>query len=122
MSDIGARFVACKGWRWMPGMIANGRNYGGSKRSGVVTEIVSGRPNVVTSAGDDVILIGAEPDTSAPSTLGCILALVREAWGEPLIYVRPASFGWVAGAPLARDLSEGRTEAEALLAALEAAP
>lgn len=107
-------------------MVAIGRNYGGSKRSGVVTEIVNGRPNVVTSAGDDVLLIGAEPDTSAPSTLGCILALVREVRNDPTAYATTSWIGiprrqvwWVSGSSLS---DEHDTEAAALLAALEASP
>ena len=68
------------------------------------------------------------PDLSDPATLGCLLALVREAWGDP-----GASAGicddlyWEVGGVLpggGRGSFEfhGATEAEALVAALEAAP
>lgn len=147
MSDIGARFVACRRWRWMVGMRATGINGNNRKCSGVVTEIVNGRPNVVTSAGDDVLLIGAEPDTSAPSTLGCILALVRRAWGRPTMHltrfhanVRDDSGAFTVPAvwwrfvdgdepePILVETEDrrrylaGATEAEAMRCALELAP
>jgi hypothetical protein len=77
---------------------------------------------------------GATPDLSDPATLGCLLALVREAWGDPrLVAMDQGDAGprWTLvrwdeewgtvdarpGHPIA-----GLTEAEALIAALEAAP
>ena len=84
------------------------------------------------------------PDLSDPATLGCLLALVREAWGRPNIYVVPwAKTHEEAGGAVWRvsdlvylgpfdihglgltngtDHFDGPTEAEALVAALEAAP
>lgn len=71
--------------------------------------------------------IGEEPDFTDPATVGCLLAAVREAWDDDGIYARPAyrpvegnrwllvpgdggyAHGW------------GNTEADALIAALEAA-
>tara|TARA_R110000782_G_scaffold54588_1_gene115352 strand:- start:202 stop:564 length:363 start_codon:yes stop_codon:yes gene_type:complete len=66
------------------------------------------------------------PDLASPATLGCLLALVREAWDDTSISVRrdqdfegwwvesangyvPSSFAW-------------DSEAEALVSALESAP
>jgi hypothetical protein len=64
------------------------------------------------------------PDLSDPATLGALLALVREAWGEPVSLCQAADDDggietWVAVG--LRDFS-GRDEAESLIAALEAAP
>jgi len=73
------------------------------------------------------------PDLDDPATLGCLLALVRAAWGVGSLVYRPwngairawrvVTFAheedWMT---VARILGEGATEAEALVAALEAAP
>jgi hypothetical protein len=69
----------------------------------------------------------AEPDFGDPATLGCLLALVREAWACPGAYVRESGQGgWVV---CIRDIAggpgltfRGPSEAAALVAALEAAP
>jgi hypothetical protein len=65
------------------------------------------------------------PDLTDPATLGCLLALVREAWGDPLAVVSPVwEKGWMIGwrVCFARSGFFAGTEAEALVAALEAAP
>jgi hypothetical protein len=71
------------------------------------------------------ISCGALPDLTDPATLGCLLALVRKAWGDPTlcaIYVDGDDpVPWSVSINLSTD-SAGTTEAEALVAALEAAP
>lgn len=68
------------------------------------------------------------PDLSDPATLGCLLALVRAAHGDPsLCCVKDLDgAGWWAVGRLQDGLTlRGRwatTEAEALVAALESAP
>lgn len=112
MIALGRRAVACKGWRWLPGAhwILPGT-------------ILNGRYRGILLDSDVV------PDLTDPATLGCLLALVREAWNDPTVrtsYVtahyphrwvalRSGLLGWKAKA-------YGNTEAEALVAALEAAP
>ena len=68
-------------------------------------------------------------DALHPASVGCLLALVRDAWGDPLIHVVPESvdrFTVWAGTdgPLITDAHGDtlafKTEAEALVAALEA--
>lgn len=137
--ELGKRAVACKGFRWMPGMATD------SKFVRVVavdsdTNKPCGAENGATN--DDchaVWLDGVHllPDLTDPATLGCLLALVREAY-------RDTSKLWDGYVEVQRDhqslffvkqfqhdadgflkeihRSTGRTEAEALVAALEAAP
>ena len=69
---------------------------------------------------------GALPNLTDPATLGCLLALVRDAWGQPLVSVRWSVHGWrvlnTEGRAWCWRIGKGSTEAEALVAALEAAP
>lgn len=71
----------------------------------------------------------AVPDLTDPATLGCVLALVREAWGRPDLYMRRIwrndLLAWqpdCVGIPDGLLFVYGATEAEALVLALEAAP
>ena len=117
LEELGRRAVACEHWRWMPGMYllphfdgcecCEDRNF--PRRAARL-------PAVFTTDID-------VPDLSDPATLGCLLHLVREAWEEATVYVehdkcrrRP----WVAILPML--VIDCDTEAEALVAALEAAP
>ena len=72
------------------------------------------------------------PDLQDPATLGCMLALVREVWGDPCLYVM-CSPGeepgdpteWQVRIPLrhgSRILASGSTEGEALVNVLLALP
>lgn len=64
----------------------------------------------------------ALPDLTDPATLGCLLALVREAWGDPAAHVVPDGDWHVYGDMPETEYGIGDSEAEALVAALEAAP
>lgn len=114
---LARRLVACKSWRWMPGM-----------RS-VPTEGMITAPLRLTDDHDWPHDLGLRsPDLTDPATLGCLLALVREAWGMPTgITVSYSSddglwgVSW-SGATHGGWCGRGKTEAEALVASLEAAP
>lgn len=64
-----------------------------------------------------------EPDFNDPATVGCLLAAAREAAGSETLFARPTASGWTvmrgSGAGMGK-LSDGSTEADALVAALEA--
>jgi len=102
---LARRAVSCKGWRWMPGM----RVLGGDR----ITER--------TLAIDH----GAFPDLTDPATLGCLLALVREARGEPTYLptcLDAHDEAWVINPPIPWRQTRYESYASVLLAALEAAP
>lgn len=79
--ELGKRAVACKAWRWMPGMLV----ITGPARLKVrlTGSNVSQMPFGLT--GD------AYPDITDPATRGCIDALVEEASGmkpmSPTVYI-----------------------------------
>jgi hypothetical protein len=110
MLDLSRRAVACKGWRWMPGM-----RWWTEDDRGRLDDFqpeYMGRPH------------DALPDLTDAATLGCLLALVREAWGQDdMGAFRYKDLWCVEFTPSAakNHAFYGETEAEALVAALEAA-
>lgn len=77
--ELGRRAVACKGWRWMPGMVA----FDDPLR--IVEYIdytvsVDGELIQWTDASEQISFSRFVPDLRDPATLGCLLAMVREAW------------------------------------------
>jgi len=104
---LGRRLVACKGFRVMRGMLdMQGRTWG---------------RDLLWRWRNDLDV----PDLRDPATLGCVLALVRVQASMETVYVRPTKSNWIvlmgSGKGLGK-LCDGATEAEALIAALEAAP
>jgi hypothetical protein len=111
---------------WRPGMRTS------SKFERVVTVDTDTGDPACAEAGateDDCACVwmpcdAVEPDFTDPATIGVLLAAVREAWASPTLFVRPTASGWTvmrgSGAGMGK-LSDGATEAGALIAALEAA-
>lgn len=120
IEDLGRHAAVCKNWRWLPGMLV----WRGLR-------VIQGGTPISARLEDGRLttMRGTVPDLTDPATLGCLLSLVREAWG-PRVHAthRPdvgVSEAWYVshrkGPPPWRGFT-GPTEAEALVAALEAAP
>ena len=141
MRALAERAVRCKVWRWLPGMQAMplevfpGAHIPARRCFGGDFWVADGSREVRHHHAGDLL-----PDLTDPATLGCLLALVREAWGDPEAYTRTQPRGgatvWVVyvldkGAQISRgpamaegsgSMLYGPTQAHALVAALEAAP
>ena len=128
--ELARRAVACKGWRWMPGMAT-------VQGERVVLMDDDGTLRLAAPWGGTVGVTAVRsffdssgaclPDLTDPATLGCLLALVREAWGMPTgITVSYSSdeglwgVSW-SGSTHGGWCGRGTTEAEAFVAALESA-
>lgn len=112
MEALARRAVACKGWRWMPGMQA----LGGVRVFDVMGDTFDGMDT--DSEYLDAPTANLLPDLTDPATLGCLLAVTRKAWNRPYASISRWEKGW--------DWDGWwwacTSEAEALVAALEAAP
>ncbi len=120
LDKLARRAVACKRWRWMPGMLSNkGLRVTRCDRDGYVVGYYADLSYIAECVQ------GSLPDLTDPATFGCLLALVRKAWGQG-VYLLPDGGWYVKGARLQDGVSIGlgicaTSEAEALVAALEAA-
>lgn len=117
--NLARRAVACPRWRWMPGMLLDAHE----RLVGIDPEgIPYGHSH---TAGHRVWLHERSlPNLSDPATMGCLLALVREAFGDPTLFAEchPVGAKWQTHSVDGGIFGEGDTEAAALVAALEAAP
>ncbi len=122
---LARRAVACRGWKWLPGMRYRLHpTHPWFRYDGEDCCDDDGKP--ITQAPPNLQSHNAISDLTDPATLGCLLALVREAWGQPLVSVRWSVHGWrvlnTEGRAWCWSIGKGSTEAEALIAALEAVP
>ena len=115
---LSRRAVACPKWRLVPGMLTHeGRRVMQVWPDDLGIHWSHLLDNRVVRDAD------ALPDLTDAATVGCLLALVRAAWGDP--FLCPAAdreTGWWLDGYAAVDyLQSYRSEAEALVAALEGA-
>ena len=113
LEALARRAVTCKHWKWMPGMrVMVPPKYDGATGF----SIRLGEYGYVPAPHE-------YPDLSDPATMGCLLALVREAWGRPHAFVE---YQTALEPPFYCNVKKrgfvGATEAAVLVAALEAAP
>jgi len=116
--DLARRAVACRHWRWLPGMALVRRKHGpaggtGLRPTHLRVALTGGHPCDPFACIADVDRLPRPvphdphwvPDLTDPATVGALLALVREAWeGQYTV------------------CGEAQLTPEALVAALEAAP
>lgn len=131
MKQLGLRATACKRWKWMPGMLLQWKPENGSHYRGRVCDTWSFKDDgdLYCEGHEDRFtreeLKAAWPDLNDPATLGCLLALVRAAWEEEdMGAFRYDEKRWCVEYTLGQNQHRafyGATEAEALVAALEAA-
>lgn len=124
MNEELAKRAVGKHWRWVAGM----QSSHGARYLGGDCWVDKGAGGVVYADAND----GELPDLDDPATLGCLLALVREAWGDDGITTSCTRCGGGTGWSVHRSspvngvsalvpvLSE--SEATVLICALEAAP
>jgi hypothetical protein len=132
--ELAKRAIACKHWRWMPGMLVTfPPTVCTCRRNQLVPTVrlipadIGGCFNIHENGvcGVEKIPKRSFPNLTDPATLGCLLALVREALGDERAHCEHCEMGdlWEVWrhdeghAPLW--ISFGETEAEALVSALE---
>jgi len=119
LEALAHRAVACSRWRWMNGMLsAKGLRVTENDPDGYVAGYYDGCSYIANCTK------GSLPDLSDPATLGCLLALVREAWGDPSVGIFRSALGQEWCVLIQKGGLQGfhaPTEAEALVAALEVA-
>ena len=120
MIDLAREAVDCEGWRWMPGMKVMVPT-GGKYRLREGHHCLRGREVGYKSSVwvPSTRFTSHLPILTDPATLGCLLHLVREVWGDPGACCYPTNGGgWLCLHSTAN--TRRPTETHALVAALKA--
>lgn len=119
---LARRLVTCPHFHWMPGIKAWKNGYGSWLS-------IDSNGSLYLPSGPAAWKIECLPDLTDPATLGCLLSLVRKAYNDEVTCLVSIDYGpggvrWVCRLTLdGRNCTEMHwtTEAEALVATLEAA-
>ncbi len=109
MRELAERAVACKHWRWMAGMWTFNPN---------MPNLWYQRVGLERTPQHRFLL----PRLSDPATLGCVMALVREAYANAVVITQGNGWWSVETDHHFWDQDNTTSFREALVSALEAAP
>lgn len=126
MEQIARRVVACEGWRWMRGMLCLTDEDGYAAR--ILHVGLTDRQSETADSYDGGGIItrgcireGSLPDLTDPATLGCLLALVRDAHRDAFMAAGNDGSDWVVRDCDGYEVCRGTSERAVLVAALEVA-
>ena len=124
---IARAWTQWSGWEWRPGMRVH--TYEDDDPTRLVSCVEGEHWAYDPADREGWPCTPMRPDTDDPATMGAILGLVREAWGDPLLHVAcsivNSEWSWYAAHsshPGPCLPCNGNTEIEVLLAAALAAP
>ena len=116
MSDLAKRAISCKHWRWLPGMLAG---YSDDRPWYRLTE--ADKYGIPTRC-EPPNWRSAWPALTDPATLGCLLAIVRDAHRDAYMSTGNDGPTWVVRDCDGYVVCTGTSERAVLVAALKAAP